>query len=140
MRQDEEQQGRERSTGVREGKGVHRRRDVIPTNTNSAAYSSVRVIAGFAATSSPTADAWVTVMSSSAPSDPSTIPASMRPLTSTRPESTCNIAVSSDVSPEKCATAVTIADKATVTESAPNVPSSATVVNGRKPLARYKTR
>ncbi len=84
-------------------------------------YSSGREIVGFALRSSPTAEAWVTVMSSSAPSAPSTMPASTRPLRSMAEVPRPMRSASSLATPVKCARFVNSVARDTVIASAVRV-------------------
>ena len=91
---------------------------------------------GLADRSSHTAAAWVTVMSSSAPSAPITIPPSTTPLRS-RPRSPIFTSrASSLANPEIWASDVNTLASRTVSASAASVPSSATVVRVLNPFAR----
>jgi hypothetical protein len=95
---------------------------------------------GLADRSSQTAAAWVTVMSSSAPSAPITIPPSTTPLRS-RPRSPIfTRSASSLANPEIWARDVNTLASRTVSASAASVPSSATVVRVLNPFARYSAR
>ena len=84
------------------------------------------------------AEAWVTVMSLSAPSVPRTMPGEDEPF---EVDGGCTEAHEQCIfvaAPVKCARLVKSVASTTVSVSAESVPSSATVVMGRKPLETYK--